>query len=412
MEAKEFYNNMLDRCPAGVCALDVAGYFTYLNSEACELLGYPDAEQLLGRSFDTVVDYYSQLPQRFTVADRLALVAATQEDIRCYEPVRLKKNNAEPFAVSIDASPLRDDKSAVIGVILVLGDVMERRRQSNTAPHRENDTPLHEDNHSSKKCELELSEPQRLAKIGLGSWVWDLRTGYTFSSTEVYRSIGVEKAAFDPSQKGFLAVIHPDDQQAVEAEFEQALRDQQPWASEYRILPANGDVRIVLERGHFETDELGKPLRIIATVEDVTEQRKEENYQKQLIDILDNTSDVVALHDYEGKMIYVNTAGIELVGLGAGIYHNNADHNSPELPESVEDSILRFHPQWAADLILNEGVPTALSEGIWHGETALLNESGEEVPTSQVIIGHRDASGEVVQFSTVLRQIPKTRANG
>ncbi|MCG5549393.1 PAS domain-containing protein [Halorhodospira halochloris] len=44
----DFSQNLLDKLPVAVCSLDSAGCFTYLNTAACQLLGYPDESALLG----------------------------------------------------------------------------------------------------------------------------------------------------------------------------------------------------------------------------------------------------------------------------------------------------------------------------------------------------------------------------
>ena len=55
-------------------------------------------------------------------------------------------------------------------------------------------------------------------------------------------------------------------------------------------------------------------------------------------------------------------------------------------------------------------MPTAIQHGTWSGETALLNQIGEEIPTSQVIIAHNSEQGEVEYLSTILRDISELKA--
>lgn len=53
--------------------------------------------------------------------------------------------------------------------------------------------------------------------------------------------------------------------------------------------------------------------------------------------------------------------------------------------------------------MLGEGIPTALREGTWSGETALLSRDGREIPVSQVILAHRTPDGKVRFLSTTAR---------
>jgi PAS domain-containing protein len=71
--------------------------------------------------------------------------------------------------------------------------------------------------------------------------------------------------------------------------------------------------------------------------------------------------------------------------------------------------ITDFHPESAGQLIMNEGVPAAVQNGSWLGETAFLQRDGKEVPLSQIIIAHRSAEGEVEYFSTIGRDITERK---
>ena len=80
--------------------------------------------------------------------------------------------------------------------------------------------------------------------------------------------------------------------------------------------------------------------------------------------------------------------------------------------DNVSDQcvISELYPDWACRIVEGEGKPTATERGIWSGETALLDSSGNEIPTSQVIIAHKSDSGEVAYFSTILRDISQIKA--
>lgn len=52
-----------------------------------------------------------------------------------------------------------------------------------------------------------------------------------------------------------------------------------------------------------------------------------------------------------------------------------------------------------------EAIPTAISQGSWLGETALLTKEGQEIPISQLILAHKSPEGEVEYLSTVMRDL-------
>ena len=120
------------------------------------------------------------------------------------------------------------------------------------------------------------------------------------------------------------------------------------------------------------------------------ERRRAEAERDRLVEILEATSDFVGIADPEGHVLYGNRAMRELRG-----------PDSPELRRPIR----KAHPEWAARRVLEEAVPTAMKEGVWRGETALLDRQGQEVPISQVLIAHRKPSGQLAFLSTIARDI-------
>jgi len=67
------------------------------------------------------------------------------------------------------------------------------------------------------------------------------------------------------------------------------------------------------------------------------------------------------------------------------------------------------HPSWAAKLVVEEGIPAAIREGVWCGETAVRGGDGEEIPVSQVIMAHKADDGTPAYISTIMRDISESR---
>jgi signal transduction histidine kinase len=67
------------------------------------------------------------------------------------------------------------------------------------------------------------------------------------------------------------------------------------------------------------------------------------------------------------------------------------------------------HPRWASDVIQRIGIPTAIREGVWTGETAMLARDGREIPVSSVIIAHKGPTGTVEYLSTICRDITERK---
>lgn len=125
--------------------------------------------------------------------------------------------------------------------------------------------------------------------------------------------------------------------------------------------------------------------------QDISERRRVKDEQLRISAILEATTDFVSIFDPKGKPPYLNRAGRHLIGIA-----DDEDISQVKIP---------FHPTWASDLVLREGIPTALRDGVWSSETALLTRDGREIPVSQVLIAHKNVQGEVEFISTIARDI-------
>jgi len=117
-----------------------------------------------------------------------------------------------------------------------------------------------------------------------------------------------------------------------------------------------------------------------------------EKMQARLLTILEKTTDYVAMTDASESMLYLNPAGRAMLGLGP------ADDISQKKLSGHSDQEVR-------DSIRDVAIPAAIENGLWAGESRIRDSTGHEIYTSQVIIAHRGAGGQVDCFSTILRDI-------
>ena len=111
-------------------------------------------------------------------------------------------------------------------------------------------------------------EAQRVA--GIGSWEWDIPNNHVVWSDELFRIYGLEPGETEPSYAEFLARVHPDDRDAVNARNEKAFADHQPFDDVKRCVRPDGTVFLMHTQGQVMTDAEGNPLRMIGVCSDVT----------------------------------------------------------------------------------------------------------------------------------------------
>ncbi|MBI5496361.1 MAG: response regulator [Deltaproteobacteria bacterium] len=118
---------------------------------------------------------------------------------------------------------------------------------------------------------LSLEEAQQLAHVG--NWDWEIPGGGITWSDEVFRIFGDAPQAYTPTYAGFLQRVHVEERPAVEAAVNAALRGE-PYDMVHRIVLPNGLQRTVRERGALARDAGGRPVRMLGTVQDITESQR------------------------------------------------------------------------------------------------------------------------------------------
>ena len=113
-----------------------------------------------------------------------------------------------------------------------------------------------------------LSEAQRIARIG--SWMHELDGRITWS-TETYHLFGVEPGSFIPSEQSLLGLIYPEDQAALRDWMIQCRDHHRPAPLMFRRYLPDGSLRYLRGQGELQHDNQGQPLRLVGTVQDVTE---------------------------------------------------------------------------------------------------------------------------------------------
>jgi PAS domain S-box-containing protein len=111
-----------------------------------------------------------------------------------------------------------------------------------------------------------------LRSARLGRWDHDVRTGATFWDDRTREVLGRPGSGI-VSGEDSIAVIHPDDRDAAQATFAATL---QPGSGnvyhiEKRVVRPDGSVRHTVWAGLLRRDPAGAPVRLVGTLEDVTE---------------------------------------------------------------------------------------------------------------------------------------------
>lgn len=279
--------------------------------DSIENLGHEDLAEILENVPLAVVITYGY-PPRFAFANKLfrSALGAAQEDFTGRTPSEvmgevynstlqnlrhLVFTTGEPQELSdipltiagvqtywdLKLLPIRDADHRIQGVLALAANVTERAKARDAA-----DEQAHEADLSHERLTLAVEAAE------LGMWDWTAETGKIYWSDR-YRQIFGVRADQSLTHEFWLAYIHPDDRDWVARKVD-ALNDPASGGRlqmDYRIIHPDGDIRWISCRGRmFYTSEGGttKPLRLLGTMLDVTERRKNEEARKLLAQELDH----------------------------------------------------------------------------------------------------------------------------
>src|SRR5699024_3707614 len=119
--------------------------------------------------------------------------------------------------------------------------------------------------------------------------------------------------------------------------------------------------------------------------------------RQRLVAILDATPDVVAIFTAAWSLVYLNPAGRNLLGVRAG--EAVTERNLSGLLTPLGEQQLRL-----------DGVPGAVADGVWSGESELLDQAGDEVPVLLTLIVHDGDDAQERYFSMLARDISERKS--
>jgi PAS domain S-box-containing protein len=240
------------------------------------------------------------------------------------ETVNYRKNGTE-FWVEMQVSPLRNGEGKITHFVGIQRDITERK----IAEER------------LRESEAMLGAAQRLARMG--SWVAEFRppdpTKWQLTwSEEVFRIFGFAPGGLEVSNEAFFRHVHPDDREMVLEAFKKALRERTEYHAEHRVIRPDGVQRIVHEQATALYDEMGNPLKVLGTVQDITERKEAEEelrHWKERYDMLTKASGQI-IFDWDQSNGRITWGGDSERLLG---------HPPENLGATIEEWITRIHPE-------------------------------------------------------------------
>jgi PAS domain S-box-containing protein len=145
-------------------------------------------------------------------------------------------------------------------------------------------------------------------------------------------------------------------------------------------------------------DNTAKIFQLVVTVAEITERKKVEKERQTLVSLIENSHDFIGFTSLEGKPLFINEAGIKLVGIDNKEVIKDLNINDFLFPEDQADSQQRI-------------LPAVMEHGLWQGEYRFRHfQTGEAIPIDyNMFIVRNFENGEPLYLATITRDISERK---
>ncbi len=261
LQTERKYRTLVENLPQKVFLKDRNSVYISCNRKYARDLKIKPTE-ITGK---TDYDFFpKELADKYRALDQRILEFGRIED----KEEKYTQDDAYVWIHTVKA-PVKDERGNIIGILGIFWDITEYKRTAEDLRERER----------------LLKEVESIANVG--NWDWNIETGELLWSDEICRIFGLNPKEFGGTFEAFLESVHPEDRDRIKDSVNDALFKNMPYSIDHRIVLPDGSVRIVHEKAKVFFSDVGKPIRMIGAVQDITECKDMEDELKKHRDHLE-----------------------------------------------------------------------------------------------------------------------------
>ncbi|MBD2561264.1 MULTISPECIES: bifunctional diguanylate cyclase/phosphodiesterase [Nostoc] len=168
-----------------------------------------------------------------------------------------------------------------------------------------------------QRAEVALAKSEEQLRLTMefnyiGSWDWNLLDGAVIWNDNHFRLLGLEPETSSARYQVWRNAIHPKDVERVEQALFNAMTQHTNYEAEYRVIHPDGKVRWLVGKGRSIYNEVGKPVRMLGVVIDISDRKQAEIALKQseirYRAIVEDQTELIARYLPDGTLTFVNQA--------------------------------------------------------------------------------------------------------
>ncbi len=243
---------------------------------------------------------------------------------------------------------------------------------------------------SLQRTQSLLTQAEKLGRVG--GWEFDIDSRQMIWTEAVF-DIHELDCTSQPTVEQGISFYTPASRPIIERAVQRAIEQGEPFDVELEILTAKGNRRSVHSVGQVDL-----PRRKVAGFfQDITERKQAEAERQKLGMVVDSSSEFIGMCDLDMQPLYVNPAGLRLVGL-------------PDLAAACQVKVQDYFFPEDQRFIAEEFFPRVLRDGHGDVEIRLRHfQTGEPIWMYYYLFSVRDGSGESIGWATVSRDITERR---